>query len=85
MMFTRRNALSCRKVGKLLQTYLDGELDDVRGARIAEHLDTCLRCGLDARTYRWLAAHLSGLAPRDDQYQLDRLRAFADGLVQRPA
>lgn len=83
-MFRRTRALSCRKVGKLLQTYLDGELDGTRGVLVAEHLDTCVRCGLDARTYRWLTAHLSGLAPPDGERQLDRLRAFADDLVQRP-
>lgn len=77
--------LSCHTVGKLLQTYLDGELQDARTVLIAEHLDECLRCGLEASRYRWLKAHLAGFAPNPDQRQLDRLRTFADDLANHPA
>jgi carbamoyl-phosphate synthase small subunit len=77
--------LSCRAVGRLLQTYLDGELDDPRSALVADHLDACLRCGIDASTYRWLKAQLAGLAPPDDDRRLESLRAFADQLVDGPA
>lgn len=80
-----RAQLSCRQVGRLLQAYLDGELRDARGVLVADHLDACLRCGLDASTYRWLKAQLACLAPRDDGRQLDRLRAFADELVDERA
>jgi anti-sigma factor RsiW len=74
-------ALSCRKVGRLLQAYLDGELHDPRSVLVADHLDACLRCGLEASTYRWLKAELAGLQPHTDERQLDRLRDFADELV----
>jgi anti-sigma factor RsiW len=80
-----RPPLSCRQVARLLQAYLDGELRDARAVLVADHLDACLRCGLEAGTYRWLIAQLAGLTPGDDTLQLDRLRAFANALVDEPA
>jgi anti-sigma factor RsiW len=47
----RRGPMTCREVGRLLQHYLDGALDDARAARLAAHLDECRRCGLEAETY----------------------------------
>lgn len=87
---TRRRAplrapLSCRQVARLLQAYLDGELQDTRAVLVAGHLDACLRCGLDAGTYRWLKRQLAGLAPRDDGHRLERLQEFARELVDEPA
>jgi anti-sigma factor RsiW len=73
--------LSCRQVGRLLQAYLDDELVDARRARVAAHLDDCLRCGLDASRYRWLKVRLAELAPRTDERQLARLRVFANTLA----
>lgn len=77
--------LSCRQVGRLLQSYLDGELPDARAVLVADHLDACLRCGLEASSYRWLKARLAGLAPRPDEGQLGRLRAFTDALADDAA
>jgi anti-sigma factor RsiW len=88
MMLGRQPApgpLSCRQVGRLLQAYLDGELPDARAVLVADHLDACLRCGLEASSYRWLKARLAGLAPRTDDGQLDRLQAFADALADDAA
>jgi anti-sigma factor RsiW len=80
-----RGPLSCRQVGRLLQAYLDGELPDVRTVLVADHLDDCLRCGMEASSYRWLKECLAGLAPRTDDRQLDRLRAFADEVADDAA
>jgi anti-sigma factor RsiW len=72
---------SCRSVGRLLQAYLDGELSDMRAVLVADHLDACLRCGLEADSYRWLKARLAGLAADPDQDQLDRIRRFVARLA----
>jgi anti-sigma factor RsiW len=80
-----RGPLSCRQVGRLLQAYLDGELPDARSVLVADHLDACLRCGLEASSYRWLKTRLAGLALRTDDRQITRLRAFADALADNPA
>jgi anti-sigma factor RsiW len=77
----QRSRLSCREVGRLLHAYLDNELNDARAVLLADHLDACLRCGLDASSYRWLKAQLADLEPRDDPAQLERLRGFAEQLI----
>ena len=73
--------LSCRQVGRLLQTYLDSELPNARAVLVADHLDACLRCGLEADSYRWLKAQLAGFATDPDQHQLERIRSFANRLA----
>ncbi len=100
-LFRRDRPLSCKQVGKLVQRYLDGELDDERCTRIAEHLDACRRCGLEADTYLRIKATLAarGLgrapeptgeqvaasAPPPEDPALERLRAFAERLAEGSA
>jgi len=68
-----------------LQAYLDGELPDARAVLVADHLDACLRCGLEADSYQWLKAQLAGLATDTDARQLDRIRRFANRLAGEAA
>ena len=78
----RNRVMSCAEVGKLLQTYLDDELDPGRSAKIAEHLEDCRRCGLEADTYERIKLSLATQAPAPEHDPvLKRLRAFADQLV----
>jgi anti-sigma factor RsiW len=79
-----RRPLSCEQVGALLQQFLDGELDDQRTALIAEHLEDCRRCGLEADTYLGIKASLASRADlADDDPVLARLRAFAAEISSR--
>lgn len=75
--------MSCREVVGLLQAFLDGEIDDPRVIEVADHLDACLDCGMQADAYRWLKAAVAGIARADDPRQLQRLQTFADALVSR--
>jgi anti-sigma factor RsiW len=77
----RQRPLSCQAVGRLLQAYLDAEVPDTAALLVADHLDDCRRCGLEAETYRALVASLARLSPPDDPERLERLRSFADDLV----
>lgn len=77
----RRRPLSCRAVGRLLQTYLDGAVSDTSATLVANHLDDCRRCGLEADAYRWLIRSLVEARVPDDLRQLERLREFADALA----
>jgi anti-sigma factor RsiW len=43
---------SCREGCKLLQAFVDRELDEDTARVIAAHLDDCRRCGLEAEMYR---------------------------------
>lgn len=74
-------SIDCREVARLVQRFLDGEMADPRALRVADHLDACLACGLEADTYRWLKTAVAGIARPDDPQQLQRLQAFAEALV----
>lgn len=73
--------LECRRVGKLLQRYLDGNVDETTAQRVARHLDTCRRCGFEVTTYRQLKVSLARHPQQVDELALARLRAFAAELV----
>jgi len=76
---------TCRDVGRILQSYLDSELDDARVAKVASHLEHCLRCGMKADTYARIKEALAHAAEHgqvhpEDQLAIERLRRFADSL-----
>jgi anti-sigma factor RsiW len=73
--------LTCREVGKLLQRYLDGEADAPTIAKVAEHLEDCRRCGLEASIYREIKASLARHATVLPETTLDRLRRFGELLA----
>ncbi|MGH9110920.1 MAG: zf-HC2 domain-containing protein [Acidimicrobiales bacterium] len=68
-------------MGRLLQRYLDGVTDGHVTARIAEHLEDCRRCGLEAGIYREITASLARRAPALPDSTLARLRRFGDQLA----
>jgi len=73
----------CFRTSRALQRYLDGEADHLTAARVAEHLEECRRCGLQARTYQAIKQALR-LGSRDvDELALRRLRAFSQSLAER--
>jgi len=73
--------LSCHQVGKLLQRYLDSEVDDNVARRIGEHLEDCRRCGLETDVYSEIKAALARQAPRLPDTTLQRLRRFSEQLA----
>jgi anti-sigma factor RsiW len=72
--------VECLRVMRVLQSYLDGMTDESTTRRVAEHLEDCRRCGLEARTYTEIKAALArrGQAP---PAALARLRCFAERLL----
>lgn len=77
----RNGPIDCRAVGRALQSYLDHDLDDDVAARIAEHLEACRHCGLEADTYRAIKRSLAAHRPAVDADAVERLRAFGDRLT----
>ncbi len=73
----------CHKVARVLQDYLDGEADGRTTAMVAEHLEECRRCGLEARTYRAIKSAIAASAGDVviDEGALRRLRRFAEDLA----
>jgi len=70
----------CARVGRVLQQYLDDEIDQGTARRVAAHLEVCRHCGLEAATYRKVKAALARHSIPDDE-TMSRLRRFADELA----
>jgi anti-sigma factor RsiW len=75
------DALTCHEAAKILQAYLDGELDDIGARRVSAHLEVCRRCGLDLEVYTVIKAALRRRTVGDDDLAVRRLRSFADDLA----
>lgn len=74
---SRREArISCMRVARVLQTYLDGEIDEASARRVSGHLDVCRRCGMKAHTYRAIKESIARTGSLDDLARR-RLEEFA--------
>jgi anti-sigma factor RsiW len=87
MKFIRPSKVSdpakCAEVMRHLQAYLDGEMrDEIAARRVAAHLETCRRCGLELETYKRLKSSLQHLGPIDQQ-AIRRLSDFAKRLTEK--
>lgn len=76
--FLRPGGMTCTQVRNLVQSYLDGELDEHQAAKLAAHLHRCRRCGVEAETYRQIKASLASPPPAAS---VERVRQFAYRLV----
>lgn len=72
----------CLHVRRVVQTYLDGELDEKTASVVAEHLDECRRCGIEADAYRAIAAAITRSAAKADPAAVDRLRQLGAELAR---
>lgn len=78
-----KTSANCREVGRVLQTYLDGELDDADAWLVAAHLDECRDCGLESASYDRIKAALAQPMPEGaDPEAIARLRSFGEGLTR---
>lgn len=75
---------SCREVGRVLQAYLDGQVDEVTARRVGTHLEACRRCGMEAHVYEELKQALARHAPNVDAALVERVQAFGRELVNAP-
>lgn len=73
----------CVRTARVLQRYLDGETDETTARRVAEHLESCRRCGLQARTYNAIKRSLRSGVGEVDDLTLHRLHAFTRSLADR--
>lgn len=63
--FGRKDMISCAKAMKLLQPALDGELDEATLESVNRHLEACLKCGMQARTYRAIKHSIAAQGQRE--------------------
>ncbi len=78
----------CLRVTRVLQAYLDGEVDEATSAMVATHLEECRRCGLEASTYRAIKVAITEAGPDVapvDANAVERLRRFAEDLSEQQA
>jgi anti-sigma factor RsiW len=75
-----RTPRECARVGKVLQQYLDMELDAATASEVLSHLEECRDCGLEADTYQAIKDSV-GRQGAPDSAAIDRLKAFADELA----
>ncbi len=83
MILARLSRSGCHRVARVLQSYLDGEVDPPAAAMVAEHLEECRRCGLEASTYLAIKAAITATAPEAsavDPLAVERLRRFVRDL-----
>jgi anti-sigma factor RsiW len=73
--------MSRAEVAVVLQSYLDGEIDDLVAHLVSEHLEMCRRCGLEADTYLAIKDAIARRATPVDGDTVDRLRAFGEQLA----
>ncbi|MHB1487740.1 MAG: zf-HC2 domain-containing protein [Acidimicrobiales bacterium] len=71
----------CVRTMRILQAYLDGNLDDVSARRAGAHLEECRRCGLETSVYTEIKAVLRAKDRPVDADALDRLRLFGERLA----
>ena len=70
------------QVARVLQSYLDGQVDDLTARRVSRHLEHCRRCGLKAETYDAIKDAIARRARDVDPDALERLREFGQRLAE---
>lgn len=78
---------TCHEMGQWLQHFLDGELDVKTSAEVEDHLLTCVRCGMEFKTYVSIKEALHEATQQspfmiEDEVTVERLRRFARQLVE---
>lgn len=74
----------CHEVAAVLQSYLDGELADRDAGRVAEHLEHCHRCDIEATTVQQVIDAIQRQRPALDAASLARLTGVIDELTGGP-
>jgi hypothetical protein len=71
----------CHVVGAVLQAYLDGELGPQDAELVAEHLEHCERCEIEADTVVRVVDAIKRQRPDLDPAPIERLTGFVDRLT----
>ncbi len=77
----RKATVDCREVGRVLQSFLDRDVEPDFAAKIAGHLEACRDCGLEVETYERIKSSLAGRTPDVDAEVISRLRAFGEEIT----
>lgn len=76
------DAISCRQLGPVLQSYIDDEAHELDVEAIRRHLEACRNCGLEYDTYIELKERLSRQTPAVPADVTQRLLDFSRKLEE---
>jgi len=79
-MMMRPGGMSCRKALKLMQSYLDGEVEEKLALKVAKHLNACKDCDEESLVYKKIKASLANRPPHVSQDIIDSLTDFTQNL-----
>lgn len=79
--FRRRSSdARCREVKRVINAWVDGEVEEDFAQKIADHLEDCRRCGLAADVYSRIKESLQARPAGIDEEAVARLREFGRSL-----
>ena len=79
-----RGSLSCSDVLKVIQAYIDGEIDANTARKVANHLDSCHPCKEEELIYEQIKTSLHRRRHEVDMDVLDQLMSFGERLKIDP-
>ena len=74
--------VNCREVGRVLQSYLDSDVESDFAEKIAAHLEKYKDCGLEYETYSRIKDSLAARNAGVDADAVARLREFGRNLTE---
>lgn len=80
--FRRKKGPSCEEIGVVLQSYLDGEVDEATALRVASHLEGCVGCAPEALAYSRIKASLAAKTYAVDPEILANLQTFGERVAR---
>lgn len=82
MMMMFKPGMSCRKAMKVMQAYLDGEVEENVAKKVAKHLNACEDCDKESLVFKKIKASLANRPENVNQEILNSLSAFTQDLVK---
>ncbi|MDH3301115.1 MAG: zf-HC2 domain-containing protein [Acidimicrobiia bacterium] len=79
-----RGTMSCGDVLKVIQSYIDGEINATTARRVAAHLEQCDPCADEEYIYGQIKASLARRRHKVDMDVLDQLMSFGERLKTDP-
>jgi anti-sigma factor RsiW len=80
-----RGWLGCMQVRRILQSFLDGEVEPRRAEMVAAHLESCSRCHVEADVLARVIEELRRLRPDLDLAAYTRLVTAVEDLTDHPS
>ncbi len=81
MMF--RPGMSCKKMMKVIQSYLDGEVDEKVARKVAKHLNACVDCDEESTVFKNIKKSLANKPEHISPEILSSLTEFTKNIASK--